>query len=106
MVTTRSARAAAGGPRVYDAACDASVNIEAISAHPKRRIECVEERGIAERLEHAIYCASRDQVRMECLVALPGDENDRDLLPAAFQFALKSGSGHAGHGDVEEQTAR
>ena len=46
-----------------------------------------------------------EQARTDGLVSVSGDEDDRNLLPATLQFPLEIGSGHARHGDVEDQTS-
>src|SRR5205807_1569942 len=39
-------------------------------------------------------------------IGVPSDmEDDWNLLPTTLQFLLKAGSGHSGHGNVEDQTS-
>src|SRR5512134_2805718 len=74
--------------------------------HPKRGVERVVQRRLAERLEQALHCALREQTRTDRLVSVGGDEHNRDVPLAADQFLLQFGARHARHRDVEEQTAR
>src|SRR5918995_1869973 len=74
--------------------------------HPKRGVESVEQRRLAERLEQVLHCALREQARTDRPVSVGGDEDNRNLLLPADQFLLQFGPRHAGHRDVEEQTAR
>src|ERR1700674_647016 len=74
------------------------------SAHPKCVIERLKQSRVAERLEQALHGTLFERVWTDGLICLSGDEDDRNLLPANRQLLLQIGSGHAGHGDVEDQT--
>ena len=70
----------------------------------KRGIERFEQSRVAEWLEQALDGALLEQAWPDALISVSGDEDDRDRLPAKRQFLLEIGSGHARHGDVENQT--
>src|SRR5712664_4906497 len=74
------------------------------SAHSKCGIERLKQSRVAERLEQALHGTLFERAWTDGLICLSGDEDDRNLLPASRQLLLKIGSGHAGHGDVEDQT--
>jgi hypothetical protein len=76
------------------------------SAHLKCGIEGLKKSRVAERFEQALHGTLFEQACTEGLICLSSDEDDRDLLPANRQLLLQIGSGHAGHGDVEDQTFR
>src|SRR5580698_4324056 len=62
------------------------------SIEPQGRIEGLQQGSIAEGLEQTRHSAIR------------GDEDDRNVMTAKLQFALKVRSGHTRHADVEDQT--
>src|ERR1700720_3323413 len=74
------------------------------SADSKCGIECLKQSRVAERLEQALHGTLFERAWTDGLICLSGDEDDRNLLPANRQLLLQIGSGHAGHGDVEDQT--
>src|SRR5208282_3432054 len=67
-------------------------------------MERLKQSRIAERLEQALHGALFEQAWTDGLISVSGDEDDWNLLPAKRQFPLEIGSGHARHGDVEDQT--
>ena len=67
------------------------------------RINGFEQVGFAEGFEEALDGALLKQTLADGGVRVGGDEDDGDFLPAKGQFALEIGSGHAGHGDVEDE---
>src|ERR1700680_1663144 len=75
------------------------------SAHSKSRIERLTQRRVAEWLEQALHGTLFEQAWTDGLIPVSGDEDDRNLLPAQRQLALKVGAGHAGHGNVEDQAS-
>src|SRR6267154_3472074 len=74
------------------------------SAHSKCGIERFKQGRIAERFEPALNGTLFEHACSDGLICLSCDENDRNLLPAKRQLLLQIGSGHARHGDVEDQT--
>ena len=74
------------------------------SGNSKRRIQCSKQSRVAEWLEQALYRSLCEQAWANRLVLVSGDEDDRNILPAKRKLILELGSGHAGHGDVENQT--
>src|SRR6267378_7999359 len=80
-------------------------NFSDCSTHAKRCIDCVKQSLLAEWLEQAFHGAIFEHARTNGLVSVGSDEDDWDLLPAERQLPLEIGSGHAGHGDIEDQTA-
>src|ERR1700676_2677650 len=74
------------------------------SAHWKCGVERLRQSRVAERLEQALHGTLFEQACTDGLICLSGDEDDRNLLPTRRQLLLQIGSGHAGHGDVEDQT--
>src|SRR3984957_4651876 len=84
-----------------------SIRISLVSdrlAHLKCGIEGFKKSRIAERFEQALHGTLFERAWTDGLICLSGDEDDRNLLPANRQLLLQIGSGHAGHGDVEDQT--
>src|SRR6266478_2894859 len=74
-------------------------------AHSKCDIERLQQSRIAEWFEQALYRTLFEHSRAHSLISLSGDEDDWNLLPTKLQFLLKAGSGHSGHGNVEDQTS-
>src|SRR5580704_4971616 len=62
--------------------------------------------GLTARLEQALYRTSLEQSWADGLILITSDEDDRNLFPAQLQFLLQFGSGHARHGDVQDQAVR
>jgi hypothetical protein len=60
---------------------------------------------IAEWLEQALHGTLCKHAWTDGLISVSDDEDDRNRLPAKRQFLLEIGSGHAGHGDVEDQAS-
>jgi hypothetical protein len=60
---------------------------------------------VAEWLEQALHGTLFEHSRAHSLISLSGDEDDWNLFPTKLQFLLKAGSGHSGHGNVEDQTS-
>jgi hypothetical protein len=75
------------------------------SVHSKSGIERPEQSYVAEWLEQTRHGTLFEHARTGGLIPVSGDEDDRNLLPATHQFPLEIGSGHARHGDVEDQTS-
>src|SRR5882724_2442326 len=75
------------------------------SAHSKSGIERPKQSRVAEWLEEALHGTPLEHAWTDGLISVSGDEDDRNLLPAKRQFPLEIGSGHARHGDVEDQTS-
>src|SRR5262249_50694646 len=71
----------------------------------KRSVQRIEQRGIAERLEQALYGALGKQAQSYALVRVAGDEDDRNVPSATGQFSLQIQARHSGHDDVENQAA-
>jgi hypothetical protein len=67
--------------------------------------ECLTPSRLAEWLEQALHGTPFEQAWTDGLISVSGDEDDWNLLPAKRQFSLEIGSGHARHGDVEDQTS-
>src|SRR5882672_11055746 len=74
------------------------------SAHSKCGIERLNQSRFAERLEQTFHGTLFEQPLTNGLICLSGDEDDRNSFPTDLQRLLESGPGHAGHGDVEDQT--
>src|SRR5258707_13297529 len=74
------------------------------SSHSKRGIERVKQSRVAEWFEQALHGTLFEHSRADGLISVSGDEDDRNLLPAKFQFLLEIRSCHARHGDVQDQT--
>ena len=74
----------------------ALVNLEGV-------IDCLAQGGIAEGLEKALHGPRREHARADGIVAVRGDEDDRNGLPAQLELLLQVGPGHARHGDIENQ---
>src|SRR6266850_474529 len=74
------------------------------SARTKCGIERLKQSRVAERLEQALHGTQFERAWADGLICLTGDEDERNLLPANRQLLLQIGSGHFGHGDVEDQT--
>ena len=62
--------------------------------HFERGPDGFDQRGVAEWLEQTRHRAGREEARLERLIALRGDEHNRDSFPAASQFLLKIWSAH------------
>src|SRR6202171_1678414 len=75
------------------------------SAHSKSGIERLTQSRVAEWLEQALHGTLFEQAWTDGLISVSGDEDNRNLFPAKRQFPLEIGSGHARHGDVEDQTS-
>src|SRR6202795_96786 len=73
--------------------------------HSKCDIERLKQSRVAEWLEQALHRTLFEHSRAHSLISLSGDEDDWNLLPTKFQFLLKAGTGHSGHGNVEDQTS-
>src|SRR5438105_701903 len=73
--------------------------------HSKCDIERLQQSRVTEWLEQALHRTLFEHSRAHNLISLSGDEDDWNLLPTKLQFLLKAGSGHSGHGNVEDQTA-
>src|SRR5256886_14321524 len=73
--------------------------------HSKGNIERLKQSRVAEWLEQALHRTLFAQSRAHSLISLSGDEDDWNLLPTTLHFLLKAGSGHSGHGNVEDQTS-
>jgi len=73
--------------------------------HSKCDIERLKQSCVAEWLEKARHRTLFAQSRAHSLISLSGDEDDWNLLPTTLQFLLKAGSGHSGHGNVEDQAS-
>lgn len=76
-----------------------------LSGHSQCGVERAKESCVAEWLEEALHGALREHAWTDSLICVSGDEDYRNLLPATRQFPLEIRSGHAGHGDVEDQTS-
>src|SRR5580704_18128309 len=89
--------------------CDADgvglIHVAHRSAHSKSGIERLTQSRVAERLEQALHGTLFEQAWTDCFILVSGDEDDRNLFPANRQFPLEIRSGHAPHGDVEDQTS-
>src|ERR1700676_2720023 len=72
--------------------------------HSKCDIERLKQSCVAEWLEQALHRTLFEQSRAHSVISLSGDEDDWNVLPTKLQFLLKAGSGHSGHGNVEDQT--
>src|SRR5260370_21771336 len=79
-------------------------NVATRSAHAKSGIERLTQSRIAERLEKALHGTLFEHAWTDGLISVSGDEDDRNLFPAKFQFLLEIRSCHARHGDVQDQT--
>src|SRR5712691_12572337 len=75
------------------------------STHPKRCIDCVKQGLFAEWLEQAFHGTIFEHAGTNGLVPVASDEDDWNVLPAKLQLPLEIGPGHAGHDDIEDQTA-
>ena len=75
------------------------------SAHMKRDIEGLAQRGVSERLEQTFRGAFRQRARPNRLIAVTGNENDRNVLPAQLELSLEIRSGHSRHSHIENQAA-
>ena len=76
------------------------------SVHAKGGLERLEQNGVAEWLVKAFHSTLFEQAWTNALISVSSDEDDRNLMPAAGQFALEVGSGHARrHGDIEDKTS-
>src|SRR4029077_3879377 len=73
--------------------------------HSKCEIERLKQSRVAEWLVQALHCTLFEHSRAHSLISLSGDEDDWNLLSTTLQFLLKAGSGHSGHGNVEDQTS-
>src|SRR6266852_4400666 len=73
--------------------------------HSKCDIERLKQSRVAEWLEQALHRTLFEHSRAHTLIFLSGDEDDWNLVPTKLQFPLKAGSGHSGHGNVEDQTS-
>jgi hypothetical protein len=71
--------------------------------HSKCRVEGIKQSCVTEWLEQALYRTLFKQSWADVFASVSGDENGWDLLPASNQFSLEIGSGHARHGNVEDQ---
>src|ERR1700720_3564799 len=80
-------------------------NVADRSAHSKSGIERLTQSRIAEWLEQALHGTLFEQAGTDGLISVSGDEDDWNLFLAKRQFPLEIGSGHARHGDVEDQTS-
>src|SRR6266566_178204 len=67
-------------------------------------VERLNQSPLAERLEQTPHGALFEHSRADGLISVSGDEDDRNLFPAKFQFSLEIRSCHARHGDVQDQT--
>src|SRR5436190_7152216 len=67
--------------------------------------ERLEQRIVAEWFEQALCGPQRQQAWTDRWITVRGDEHNRNRLPAACQFLLQVGSGHADHRDVENEAA-
>src|SRR6185437_9733308 len=75
-----------------------------LSSSPReRRVDGLDDRGLAERLDQAGDGAPPDQLGQRLVVGMRSDEHDRDLGSAPRQLLLKLRPAHASHGDVENQ---
>src|SRR5262249_34722020 len=74
------------------------------SAPAQGGLERLQQRRLAERLEQARHGPLGEQAGPVGLIAVRGDEDDRNRVSAPRQFLLELESGHARHGDVEEET--
>lgn len=73
------------------------------ATHSKRGIECLKQGRIAEGLGQALHrTLFFKRSRADSLVSVPGDEDDRNLLPAKPQFPLKVGPRHPRHNHIED----
>jgi len=77
-----------------------------MSVRSKRDIERLKQVRVAERLEQTRHGTLFERSQTDGLVSLSGNEDDRNLLPGKLQFSLEIRSGHAWHGDVENQAPR
>src|SRR5712671_4369192 len=68
-------------------------------------IERLKQSRVAEWLEQALHRTLFEHSRAHSFISMSGDEDDWNLLPTKLQFLLKAGSGHSGHGNVEDQTS-
>jgi len=74
------------------------------SVHSHCGIKCLEQSGIAEWLEQALYRTLFDESRTNTLISAGSNKNNRNVATATFQFLLKVGPAHPRHGYVEDQT--
>src|SRR5258707_10644162 len=73
--------------------------------YSKCDIERLEQSRVTEWLEQALHRTLFEHSRAHSLISLSRDEYNWNLLPMKLQFLLKAGSGHPGHGNVEDQTS-
>jgi hypothetical protein len=90
------------GWRVFDPWCKSMADL---SIHSKCAVDGLKQRRVAERLEEALHGALFEQVLTDAPIFIGRNENDRNFEPAKRQFPLEIGSGHARHGDVEDQAS-
>src|SRR5262249_10028736 len=74
------------------------------SAPAQGSLERLQQRRLAEGLEQACHGPLGEQAGRVGLIAVRGDEDDRNRVSAPRQFPLELEAGHARHGDVEEET--
>ncbi len=78
-----------------------------ISAELLLRVKCringLKHSRIAEWLEQALYCTQFEESGTNTFIGAGSDKDDRNLVPTTLQFALKIGSAHPRHGDVENE---
>src|SRR6266851_1665756 len=70
----------------------------------ERGIERIKQSRVAEWLEQALHGTLFEHLWADGRISVSGDEDDRNLFPAKFQFSLEIRSCHARHGDVQDQT--
>src|SRR4051812_33548017 len=69
-------------------------------------MECFQQFCLTERLEQTVGGTSLDELRPDSIVAMGGDEDDRDLRLPLGELPLKFRPRHPRHGDIEDQTVR
>jgi hypothetical protein len=73
------------------------------SAHTERDIDGLAQRGVGERLEQTFRGAFRQRARPDRLIAVTGNKDDRNVLPAQPELLLEIRPGHSRHSHIENQ---
>jgi hypothetical protein len=74
------------------------------SPHSKCSIQSLKQGRVAEWLEQEFNGSLLERSPADNLVLVSTDEDDRNAVSAKLQFSLEIKSGHARHGDVEDET--